>query len=297
MNSYLAYGPLVPFATGLGITLIVVFLLNRLLSSQVEKLVATNPSLQTTYRYVRRLAVSLVLLTGVTLSSFAAFPALQGFASSIVITLGFASIVVGLAAQQSISNLIAGFLVSISRPFQIGDAVVFHEEFCFVEDITLMHSILRTWDNRRLVVPNSTILSEVIINYSKTDPTMLAPVFVTITYESDLDNAMGIMVDEARRHKDCLPIGDLPNVVVMEYSERGINLRLLSRAKDQPTAFMMIRDLLYSIKKRFDEGDIALAPSRTYVALDKTVRQQVIELANALMTEHKRETASEQADR
>lgn len=287
MNSYLNYATLASFAIGLGITLVAVFLLNKLLSSKVEKLVAVNPGLQTTYRYVRRLIVSSVVLVGVALSSFAAFPALQGFASSILITLGFASIVVGLAAQQSISNLIAGFLVSVSRPFQIGDAVVFHEEFCFVEDITLMHSVLRTWDNRRLVVPNSVVLSEVVINYSKADPTMLAPVFVTITYESDLDSAMKIMVDEARKHKDCLPVGDLPNVVVMEYSERGINLRLLSRARDQPTAFMMIRDLLYRIKKRFDQEGIALAPSRTYVALDRNIKQQVMEFAEVLRSSRK----------
>ena len=287
MNSYLNYATLASFAIGLGITLVAVFLLNKLLSSKVEKLVAVNPGLQTTYRYVRRLIVSCVVLVGVALSSFAAFPTLQGFASSILITLGFASIVVGLAAQQSISNLIAGFLVSVSRPFQIGDAVVFHEEFCFVEDITLMHSVLRTWDNRRLVVPNSVVLSEVVINYSKADPTMLAPVFVTITYESDLDSAMKIMVDEARKHKDCLPVGDLPNVVVMEYSERGINLRLLSRARDQPTAFMMIRDLLYRIKKRFDQEGIALAPSRTYVALDRNIKQQVMEFAEVLRSSWK----------
>lgn len=283
---------LVPLVTGLGMTLVVVLLLNKFLSSQVEKIVAASPGLTTTYRYMRRLAVSIVVLTGVILSAFAAFPTLQGLASSIVVTLGFASIVVGLAAQQSISNLIAGFLVSISRPIQIGDAVVFHEEFCFVEDITVMHSILRTWDNRRLVVPNSTILSEVVTNYTKTDPTMLAPLFVTITYESDLDKAMEIMVDEARKHKDCLPIGDLPNAVVMEYGDRGINLRLLSRAKDQPTAFMMIRDLLYGIKKRFDEEGIALAPNRTYIALDKTVRQEVVDLAKAIISERKEAATS-----
>jgi small conductance mechanosensitive channel len=292
MNSYVDLERLVPLVTGLGITLVVVLLLNKFLSSQVERIVSASPGLTTTYRYIRRVAVSVVVLTGMILSAFAVFPTLQGLASSIVITLGFASIVVGLAAQQSISNLIAGFLVCISRPIQIGDAVVFHEEFCFVEDITLMHSILRTWDNRRLIVPNSTILSEVVTNYTKTDPTMLAPLFVTITYESDLDKAMEIMVDEAKKHKDCLPIGDLPNAVVMEYGDRGINLRLLSRAKDQPTAFVMIRELLYGIKKRFDEEGIALAPNRTYIALDKTVRQEVVDLAKAIISERKEAATS-----
>jgi len=120
---------------------------------------------------------------------------------------------------------------------------------------------------------------------------MLAPVFVTITYESDVDKAMEIMLDEAKRHPDCLPIGDLPNVVVMEYSERGINLRLLSRAKDQPTAFMMIRDLLYTIKKRFDEEGIALAPPRTYITFDQQTRAQIIEIAEQIMSEMRNEPA------
>jgi small conductance mechanosensitive channel len=60
-----------------------------------------------------------------------------------------------------------------------------------------------------------------------------------------MDMAMKMMKDIARKHPDCLPIGDLPNVVVMDYTESGISLRLLSRARDQPTAFNMERDLPY----------------------------------------------------
>ena len=93
------------------------------------------------------------------------------------------------------------------------------------------------------------------------------------------------MVDEAKKHPDCLPIGDLPNVVVMDYTERGIKLRLLSRAKDQPTAFMMIRDLLYTVKKRFDAEGIALAPPRTYVTFDQQTRKNIIDLVREILKE------------
>jgi small-conductance mechanosensitive channel len=112
---------------------------------------------------------------------------------------------------------------------------------------------------------------------------MLAPIFVTITYESNLDKAIEILVDEAKKHPDCSPIGDLPNVVVMDYTERGIKLRLLSRAKDQPTAFKMSRDLLYSIKKKFDAEGIALAPPRTYVTFDQQTRKNIIDLAREIL--------------
>lgn len=273
-----SYVQLFGLTIGIGITFIIAALMNKLLSKNIDKLLSDKPSLATTYSYGRRLVVAIVILIGVSVTAFTVFPELGGLASSVLITVGFLSIVVGMAAQQSISNLIAGFLVSTSRPIEINDAVVFHDEFCFVEDILLMHSVLRTWDNKRLIVPNSTILSEVIINYSKTDPTMLAPVFITITYESNLDKAMNIMVEEAKRHPDCLPIGDLPNVAVMDYSDRGIELRLLSRAKDQLTAFMMIRDLLYAIKKKFDQEGINIAPSRTYLTFDERTREQIINL-------------------
>lgn len=280
------YPQLLPFVIGLTITFIVAFILNRILVKWLEKQVAAkSKKLFTSYTFFRRLIVLVIILLGTTVTVFTVFPGLETLVSSLIITAGFTSVVIGLAAQQSLSNLIAGFLASISRPVDIGDAVVFNEDFCFVEDITLMQTILRTWDNRRLIVPNSTLFSEVITNYSKRDPTMLAPMFVTITFESNLDKAIQILVDEAKKHPDCLPIGDLPNVVVMDYTERGIKLRLLSRAKDQPTAFMMIRDLLYAVKKRFDAEGIALAPPRTYVTFDQQTRKNIIDLVREILKE------------
>jgi small conductance mechanosensitive channel len=93
---------------------------------------------------------------------------------------------------------------------------------------------------------------------------------------------MNIMVRVAREHPDCMPIGNLPNVVVMEYNESGISLRLLSRAKDQPTAFQMERDLLYSIRKEFLSNGIAIAYPRREVVVKngstedlKTAQQNV----------------------
>ncbi|MEM3883248.1 MAG: mechanosensitive ion channel family protein, partial [Candidatus Methanomethyliaceae archaeon] len=103
---------------------------------------------------------------------------------------------------------------------------------------------------------------------SAKDPTKLVPIFVDISHDADVDLAMNIMVDLAKKHPDCLPIGDLPNVVVMEINENGVRLRLLSRAKDQPTAFRMARDLLREIKKEFAAKGIEIAYPRRYVKLD-----------------------------
>lgn len=257
------------FFTGLIATYLVVYVANIILKRYAVAIGGKEPRLQTTITFVRRLALAAIALLGVSAATFSSFPAAGGLIASLFIAAGFSSIVIGLAAQSSLSNLISGMVVSVAQPFKIGDAVVFKDEFCFVEDIRLMITVLRTWDNRRLMVPNQLFLNEVVTNYSAEDPTMLAPVLMQIPYESDLDKAMSIMRDVALRHPDCLPIGDLPNVVVMEYNESGIQLRLLSRAKDQPTAFQMERDLLYQIRKEFNANRIEIAYPRRHVLLSK----------------------------
>ncbi|MEM2735773.1 MAG: mechanosensitive ion channel family protein, partial [Candidatus Bathyarchaeia archaeon] len=72
---------------------------------------------------------------------------------------------------------------------------------------------------------------------------------------------------------DCMPTDDLPSVVVMDYGESGINLRLLSRAKDQPTAFKMARDLLYQIKKEFDANGIEIPYPRRHLILGREAEE------------------------
>lgn len=256
----------VGFITGIVGTYIAVHVVNIVLERYFHGYVSRRPHLQTIYTFVRRLTLAGVALVGVAASTYANFPAAAGTVTSLVLAAGFLSIVVGLAAQSSISNMVAGALISLSQPFEIGDAVVYSGEFCFIEDIRLVFSVLRTWDNRRLMVPNALFQTSVVINYSAKDPTMLAPILIDITYESDVDLAMRLMVEEAKKHPDFLPIGNLPQAVVMEYKDSGVSLRLLTRARDQSTAFQMTRDLLYSIRQRFQESGIGLPyPTRRVI--------------------------------
>jgi small-conductance mechanosensitive channel len=149
------WAPLLNFAAGLSATLIIAYIINRTLRIRISKIMRENPSLTTSYRFIRRLVLAIIILIGVTSATFAAFPELGASIASIFVAAGFASIVVGLAAQSTLSNIFAGITISIFQPIRINEAVMFKNEFCFVEDIKLMHTVLRTWDNRRLMVPNS----------------------------------------------------------------------------------------------------------------------------------------------
>jgi small conductance mechanosensitive channel len=267
---------------GYGVVFTIVYLLKRMLEKALQTRLISQPELKTTYIFLTRTILLIIALIGVSTVTFTVFPQLGGFATSLLVTAGFVSIVIGLAAQSSLSNLISGLLIALTQPLRIGDAVMFKGDFCIVEDIKLIHTVLRTWDNRRLIVPNSTLQSEVIVNYSIRDPTMLVPIFVQISYESDLKKAMDIMVDIARKHPDCMPAENIPNVVVMEFQDSGILLRLLSRAKDQPTAFRMARDLLYQIKIEFDRNNIEIPYPRRYLVTDKKLYEQLAKISENL---------------
>lgn len=266
------------FLTGLFATYLVAYIVNLVIKRYSHAIEGRELQLQTTVTFVRRLVLAVIVLIGISATTFSSFPAASGLVASLFIAAGFSSIVVGLAAQSSLSNIVAGIVVSTAQPFRIGDAVFFKNEFCFVEDIKLVITVLRTWDNRRLMVPNQLFLSEVVTNYTAVDPTMLAPVFVQITYESDLDKAIEILTTVARKHPDFMPIGNLPVVHVMEYTESGVNLRVLSRAKDQPTAFQMGKDILYQIRKEFQASGIELAYPRRRVQLDSDLKGLLAEV-------------------
>ncbi len=262
---------IVALSIGFGVTFIIGFILNKLLNRRLKKITEKSPSLQTIYVVLRRLFLTAIIIIGVAITVFSVFPSLGAAVASIFVAAGFVSIVLGMAAQSTLSNIISGIMISLSQPFKINDAVTFKNEFCFVEDIRLTYTVLRTWDNRRLMVPNSMIQSETIINYTSIDPAVLVPILITISYKSDADNAMSIMVEIARRHPDCLPIGDLPNAVIMDFDTTGVKLRLLSRAKDQPTAFAMSRAIMAEVKKEFDKNGIEFPSIRNYLILDQDI--------------------------
>lgn len=277
---------LINFLTGVFMTYLAVYVVNTVFKRYSAAIESKQEGLKTTITFIRRLVLSIVALVGVSAATFASFPSVGVAIASIFLAAGFASIVIGLAAQTSLSNLIAGMVISTSQPFKIGDAISYANEWAWVEDIKLTFTVLRTWDNRRLVVPNQMFLSSTMINYDLRDSSKLCVVYVTITYESDMDKAIDILKDAARKHPDFLPSGNLPVVHVMDLGDAngassdanaapGTSLRLLSRAKDQPTNFQMSKDLLYTVKKAFDENRIELAYPRRQIVIDPSPRKTV----------------------
>ncbi|SES81084.1 Mechanosensitive ion channel [Methanococcoides vulcani] len=232
---------------------------------------------ETTYGLVRRIIVAIVYFSGFIVIIFS-IPSLRDLSIALFAGAGFAGIVIGMAAQNTLSNIIAGIALATFRPFRVGDLLTIHEEYGRVTDITLGYTKIRTWDNRRLNIPNHIISDEAIINWSIDDPTVNWTVEVGISYDSDIDLARSIMISEAKKHPKVMSYEQLLNyhsyakkgeevsVLVTELGDFAVNLKLYVWVHDRSVAFNTGCELKEAIKKRFDAEGVEIPfPYRTIV--------------------------------
>ncbi|HJH30028.1 MAG TPA: mechanosensitive ion channel family protein [Methanosarcinaceae archaeon] len=258
-------------------TIIVAKIVDSLLKAQLKLLSSKMNIDETVYGLLRRIVVAFVYLAGI-LIVISSVPFLENISFAIFASAGFAGLVVGMAAQSSLSNIISGISLAAFRPFGVGDLVTIHDEYGTVSDITLGHTVVTTWDNRRLIIPNHIISDEAIINWSISDPTILWPIDIGIGYDADIDHARSIMIKEAKNHANVLHLNDVRRyhpeivggkemrVVVTELGDFAVNLRLTFWVSDRSVAFITGCELIESIKKRFDAEGIEIPyPYRTIV--------------------------------
>jgi small conductance mechanosensitive channel len=152
---------------------------------------------------IRRLASALIYAVGLMLIILQ-IPQLHNLATALLASAGIAGLAIGFAAKDSLANLIAGVFIAIFQPFRVGDCVNFRADYGEVEDLTLRHIVIRTWDNRRIIVPNSIMSIEPIINWSIRQPEIIWTVELGIERISDIDRAREIMLQAARSHPQVL---------------------------------------------------------------------------------------------
>ena len=194
-------------------------------------------------------------------------PTLKAMMGAMIAGAGITALVVGFAAKSTLANLIAGLSLAVYRPIRIGDKVNIDGEFSTVEDITLRHTIVRTWQQRRLIIPNAKLDEMTLINLSIIDPRMKCTVEMGVSYDTDIDLARRLILDEAKKcpHRD--PEGEEdPYIRVISHGDFSIGLRLYVWVKDADDSYSAKFWLLEHIKKRFDREGVEIPfPYRTLV--------------------------------
>jgi small conductance mechanosensitive channel len=117
--------------------------------------------------------------------------------------LGVAGIAIGFAAQDSLANIIAGFLIFIDKPFQVGDWVTVSDQYGQVREITMRTTRIRTNQNTYVVIPNKNIIDEVLVNHSKHGETRI-DVPVGIAYKEDVAHAREVLLAAAATVEDVI---------------------------------------------------------------------------------------------
>ncbi len=259
------------------LTFLAAKLLDRLMDTELRAMNKKMNIDQTSYKLLRHISVAVVYLIGLIIV-ISSIPFLEKVSLALLAGAGFAGIVVGLAAQSTLGNIIAGISLAVFRPFRVGDRVDVMNEYGKITDITLRHTVLKTWDNRRVIIPNSIIGDEAIINWSIDDPTVNWPVDIGISYDSDIDLARKIMTEEARRHVHVMTHVELIKydptiqkdeviqVLVTELGDHAVNMRLLFWCADRKLCYTTGCEIRESIKKRFDAEGVEIPfPYRTIV--------------------------------
>ncbi len=211
---------------------------------------------QTSHALTRRLIVAAIYIIGI-LMIILQIPALNRVAVAMLAGAGVAGIAIGFAAQDSLSNIISGILLAVFKPIRIGDYVDFKGEYGHIEDLTLRHTIICTWDLRRIIVPNSQISGDYIVNWSIGSPEAIWPVDFGIAYTSDIDKARNIIIEETKRHPQVMKDEEI-NVRLTELGDFAVNLRLTFHVASRGDAFDTGCDIREAVKKRFDAEGIEI---------------------------------------
>lgn len=186
-------------------------------------------------------------------------PGLRSLGTAMLAGASVASIVLGVAAQNTLGNLIAGLALLLYRPFQVGDRLQVQApagpEVGTVESVTLGYTILRTFDNRRVVLPNSSVGAQTTVNLTSVDPRVMAAVQVGISYTADVPRAREILLKIAQSNPDVLEAVDCP---LTELGNSSVTLRLRAWCHDQLAVHRFEYAVYEEAKARFAEAGIEI---------------------------------------
>lgn len=175
--------------------------------------------------------------------------------ASFIAVIGAAGLAIGLALQGSLSNFAAGILMIIFRPFKLGDYIEGAGVAGTVEAIQIFTTQLKTPDNKTVIIPNSKISSDNIVNYSTKGTRRIELVF-GIGYDDDIDKARQIIMDIITNDERVLKDPEAV-VVVSELADSSVNLTTRAWAKSADV-WNIFFETTEKVKKAFDANDITI---------------------------------------
>lgn len=267
----------------LGIIVVAYFLsliLRKLMARAIRKRSETLNEDPTKFVFLKN-SLSFIIYTTALIIIFLKTPELSDLGKGLFAGAGILAATIGFASQKAFSNILSGIFILIFRPFSVKETIEIKSEGVkgVVEEITLRHTIIRDYENRRVIMPNSMISESTLINSSIVDERIRKHIEFGISYDSDVDLAKNIIAEEIVKHpkfldnrtEEQISNGE-PEVPIrlVELSDFAVKLKAYVWTLSNDDAFDLYCDILDSVKKRFDKEGIEIPfPYRTIVIKNK----------------------------
>ena len=181
---------------------------------------------------------------------------IEDLSLSFLASAGVASALLGAAAHGVLGNMLAAVQIAMTKPVAIGDSVSFEDNWGFVEDITYAYVAIRTWDDRRVIVPLSYFISHPFENWSKSNTRIVKPIYLYADYRVDVDRVRK-KFEELLENSDEWDKTVKPVIQVTGMSEKTLELRALCSAKNATNAWNLhceLRESLVRFLRMLEEG-------------------------------------------
>jgi len=190
--------------------------------------------IRTQLQFIRRMAITLILILTACVILLS-FNNLRKIGTGLLTGVGVGGIIIGFAAQKSLSNLLAGFQLAFTQPLRIDDVLVVEGEWGRVEEITLTYVVLNIWDQRRLILPINYFIEKPFQNWTRTTADIIGTVFLYLDYMTPIEPLRA----ELTRLLDNDPLWDkrVKILQITNTSEKTMEVRALMSATSSGNAF------------------------------------------------------------
>ena len=270
--SYLRHGVLI--LSTIAVAFLFSFILRKIAQAAINRYSERIKVDPTNYSFLKN-SLSFIIFSIAVFFIFSKIPFFRTLGTALFAGAGVFAAILGFAAQKAFSNIVSGIFILIFKPFRVGDTIEFSTHKGVVEEITLRHTAIKDYENRRVIVPNSIISEDVIVNSDIIDERIRQPIEFGISYDSNIDKAIEIIQQEAEKHpfivdhrtKKEIKAGE-PKVLVRVISldDYSVRLKAYVWSIGNDTAFVLKCDLLKSVKEAFEKNRIEIPfPYRTIV--------------------------------
>ena len=259
------------------ITVVIAKIFTTILEKLVDHAMKKDARASMPFKYLLKIIRTVIYVIAVFAILMNVKP-LQSISTAILGATSVMTVVVGLAAQETFGNFIAGFFIVIYQPFHVGDMVNLPEKNISgtVIEITFRHTILNTIENTKIIVPNSTMNSAIVEDKAFGQKTYIRYLSLTVAYNTDIDKLERVITDvvintdgvidtrSVEAQEKNLPI----NITVNEFLDSGIQIRFpfttKSLAKSVETASKIRKSLLVA----FRENEIEIPYQKIQIIKD-----------------------------